>query len=201
MTTELETDLAAGRRRLQKRLRAGTRESHAALEAALPIARPGAGLVEYRDHLRYLIGFHEPIEARLRGVRGLEHILPDMPRRWKSAALGRDLGRFAQGPRVPAGDLPELLTGPQAMGVVYVLEGAILGARTLLPKLRESGVIPGPVGSSYLDGYGCETTAMWARVCDALDEIDPGECDEVVRLAAATFDSLRDWRTRWETLI
>lgn len=184
---------------LRHRLRLETRAAHAALEAVLPIAGDRIDLEIYRDHLRFLLGFHQPVEGRLKAIRELEARVPDLARRWKSPSLRHDLRLAGDQEHTPlAEDFPRPGTPPQALGVLYVLEGATLGARSLLPRLHREGVLPGPLGSTYLDGYGSDSAAMWNGFCQALDRVEDVHADEVVSWAATTFESLRSWRREWQ---
>ena len=187
----------------RKRLKLGTQECHLRLEARLPITGPKVGLAEYRDHLEYLAGFHAWIEKRLCAVRNLRRRVPDLDLRWKAPKLRRDLGWDVD---EPSGDArlagknsqPRLDTVADALGVLYVLEGASLGARSLLATLRRQAVVPGPVGCEYLEGYGGGTRSMWNRFCGYLEET-PAEAVEPTLVAArSTFSALVDWRERWE---
>lgn len=181
------------KKKLRQRLRLETRAAHLALERRLPIAQGAPSGATYRAHLQFLLGFHEPLEARLRRVPGLPEAVPDLRRRWKTAALRADLG--ADGTRAGAADtfIPAPSSPSQALGVLYVTEGATLGARVLLPRLRASGVVPGPLGTRYLAGYGERSGAMWHELCRRFDATDRTEADEVVMWACHCFERLHDW--------
>lgn len=183
---------------LARRLRHETRDAHVALESVLPIAKREVSIADYRDHLRFLLSVHDPLESRLRRVPSLDRALPDLTQRFKTDKLRRDLGGASDGPRPGDGLLPEPQTAVQALGVLYVLEGATLGARTLVPALGTRGVIPGPVGTTYLRGYGARTSVMWKRLGDALDHVPPSRADEVVSWARTMFASLLAWRRQWD---
>jgi heme oxygenase len=166
----------------------------------LPITRADVTLSEYRDHLRFLISFHEPMESRLRQVDGLDGALPDLSQRWKTGSLRCDLGHFANGPRPSPRNLPDPRSIPQALGTLYVLEGATLGARALLHRLHKTGLIPGEIGSAYLSGYGPSTSEMWATVCATFALVPEREADQLISSAMQTFMSLLTWRRQWEQL-
>lgn len=182
----------------RQRLRAATRSAHAALEARLPIAAGGLRLDDYRDHLRFLLGFHEPLETGLRDTEGLRDAVPDIDRRLKSAVLRADLADADNGRRASPAQVPAPRSAAQALGVLYVTEGATLGARTLLPRLRVAGVVPGPVGTRYMNGYGQASGAMWRRLCRTLDELSGDAAEESIDWANQTFARLLAWRSDWE---
>ncbi len=181
---------------VRARLRDATRPLHRALESALPLGRGCVDRDSYRDHLRFLLSFHEPVERHLQANVELIEALPDLQARLKTTLLRDDLGAEAQCPRPPRVPIPR--TRPQGLGVVYVLEGATLGARVLLPRLRRAGVVPGPVGCRYLSGGGSGGSAPWQRLCHVLERLPRGESAETVAWAELTFRSLLVWRRRWE---
>ena len=185
---------------LHGRLRRETQNLHNTLEAMLPVAGPAPTLDDYRDHLRFLLGFHHPLESHLHRVPGLDRALPDLDRRTKSAALRRDLGPWASVPMAPPDQVPEPRSVPQALGTLYVLEGATLGARAILPILRRRGILPGPVGDEYLRGHGAETRRRWQGFLEVLADGDNDHADEVVGWAKTTFTALASWRRTWEGL-
>ncbi len=165
----------------------------------MPISRPDPDVRTYLDHLRYLLGFHEPVEQDLRQVEGLSRTLPDVDRRWKTESLRKDLGQLAgEGPRVAPDRRPRAKSVPEALGVLYVLEGATLGARTLLPILRRGSVLSGPAGMAYLSGYGADTARMWAGLSAVLNRVGPQDAEVVLDWATATFEALLAWRRDWE---
>lgn len=185
---------------LHRRLRAETGSRHQALEDALPITRDWARAGVYRDHLRYLLAFHEGVEPALHALAPLRGALPDLDTRRKAPLLRADLGCWAGGPRPAPARLPQPRALADGLGVLYVMEGATLGARTLLPRLRAAGVVPGAIGQRYLRGYGGDTAARWKRVLAALGAVPAAVHDDVVRGAVATFDALHAWRREWEAL-
>lgn len=183
---------------LRHRLRRETQAAHATLEKRLPIAGASPGICEYQDHLSFLLGFHEPLEETLRTLPDMARLLPDIGDRWKSSALRHDLAGADVGVRAPDDCVPCPRSCWQALGVVYVTEGATLGARSLLPRLRRAGIVPGPVGTRYLDGYGAHSAVMWKRLCQTLDATPEAEATEVVDWAELTFERLNQWRDQWE---
>lgn len=181
----------------RERLRTATRAAHAALEARLPVSGAAPGLDDYRDHLGFLLGFHEPLETALQNHDAYGDAVPDLSRRFKSASLRADLGQFDTQHRARGDRVPVPRRTAELMGVLYVIEGATLGARSLLPRLRAAGVVPGPIGTRYLRGYGAQSAAMWRRFCDRLNGLSASEADEAVEWAHQTFDRLDAWRSDW----
>lgn len=180
-------------------LRRETRPAHEALEARLPIAGERPDEAVYEDHLKFLLGFHAPVERALQHVAGLATRVPQLLLRYKTASLCADLGGRDSGVRAPIEDVPRPRSPAAAFGVLYVLEGSTLGARSLLPRLRRCGAIPAGVGTRYFEAYGTRTGEMWRTFCIALDGLDSLQANRALRAAEATFEALSAWRDRWET--
>lgn len=197
-TARLRRSVGLVERGLRQKLREKTRDAHQALEALLPISSAAPDAVIYADHLRFLLSFHEPVERRLRRLAALRRMVPDIDRRWKSPLLRRDLADAVSWPRPDETLLPDPRTPAAGLGVLYVLEGATLGARTLLPGLRAAGVLPGPLGGAYLEAYGSASGSMWRRFCELLERL-PGDLDDEVAAAAVeTFEAMIAWRREWD---
>ncbi len=109
-------------------LRDATTPDHRALDASLaPLLGKEAG---YRA---FLIGSGEalfPLEAAL-SQAGVEALLPDWPRRARSAALRKDLADLDAHETCLPIDLPAFSSPPSLYGALYVLEGSRLGAKAL----------------------------------------------------------------------
>ncbi|MCA8971275.1 MAG: biliverdin-producing heme oxygenase [Planctomycetes bacterium] len=177
-------------------LRASTKALHDSLEQCLPISGDAVDVAVYRQHLSFLLGFHAPLETRLANNDALRARLPDLELRFKTALLTADLGADSEtADRAMA--LPDCSTSARALGVLYVLEGASRGAAVLLRRLLRDGIVPGPVGTSYLEGYGATQAAMWTTFCEALEAIPPDERDEARAGAIETFEAMsQSWHAR-----
>jgi heme oxygenase len=183
-------------------LRAATWPSHQRLEKRIDVKSRFTTLTGYRAHMENLWGFCASIESSL-AVDAFGDALPDYPSRRKLSLLAQDLevlGLSAAAisglPRSP--DLPDLSTTAAAFGCVYVLEGASLGGRTLLPVVESRlGLVP-LRGAAFLASYGDAVSAMWVRFGAALD----AWCHDGVRrksaenAAVATFEALERWLCR-----
>lgn len=183
---------------LLRRLKLDTQPEHVAIEQSVRFLDAGAPLSLYRDYLGQLLGFYEPIEVLLADLcRGAE--LLSVEQRKKAhliahdlRALGLDAAQIAGLPRCQAQELPQIAGLQQALGCLYVLEGATLGGRYVHHRL--SLLFPGVIGrsSSFLRCYGSETRARWLEFGHALTRYaeDP---DQIVHSARATFRALHRW--------
>jgi heme oxygenase len=180
-------------------LRVATWSAHQRLDRHLDVNTRFSSLAGYRTHLERMWGFCAGIEARMdRQVFG--DALADYDARRKLPLLARDLVALGtepesvpQLPRCQA--LPPCPDAASAFGCLYVLEGATLGGRALLPLVQERlGLSPGS-GAAFLASYGTEVTAMWRRFGAALDAWCnvPERQARAGEAAVATFDALHGW--------
>jgi heme oxygenase (biliverdin-IX-beta and delta-forming) len=191
-------------RSLLAALRAATRSAHERLEAALPLTDPGLTLEAYRSIVEALYGYYAPLEARLaRVAEGSAGGLP-IHGREKLGRLRGDLKALgATDASVDAlplcGAVPEVSTPGAAFGCLYVVEGATLGGRVIVRRLRDRLGLGPTTGAAFFDGYGVETGAMWASFCEQL-VASPWERAETLAAAVATFVELEGWLRKRGTL-
>jgi heme oxygenase len=116
-------------------LRNATSEIHERLDRAVGDFQ---GLPGYAAYLRGLIGFRGPMEAGLAAVAWPSHWA------WRPTLIGADLAADAADLRLPPRleqSPPDLPQGPSALiGMLYVLEGAILGSRLLCKRAERLGL-------------------------------------------------------------
>lgn len=187
-------------------IRCRTRNLHVAVESKLPLLRPDVSESDYRRYVAMMLGFHRPLEHRVRLAIADQERASLEPQRWKTPLLTDDLAALS-GPAAAeqVRDCLELpaLGGPGAvLGCLYVLEGATLGGQVLLRHLSRS--LPGPLAaaSRYLRCYGEETGRNWRAFTARLEAHDDGAgtTGEMVTAAAATFAALLTWMDEWETV-
>ena len=180
-------------------LRAATWSSHQRLEKRLDVKARFTQRVAYRGHLERMWGFCAALEQSLE-PESFGGSLPDYESRRKLSlltqdllALGRDMDAVSSLARCQAwfvGSDPAA-----AFGCVYVLEGATLGGRTLLPLVESRLGLDARHGASFLASYGDNVCAMWRDFGVALDAwcytAERQSC--AVQGAVATFDALADW--------
>ena len=197
---------------LLDRLKAQTRAEHVAMEGALDLMRDDLLLADYRRLLEQYFAFYAPVETQLAGVLvavplgGLE-----FETRRKLPLLRADLAALGG----PAADtlavcdaLPPLHTPAQAMGCLYVLEGATLGGMVIGRHVQRTLGLTPDCGARFFHGSGARTAEMWRAFRAALAEFaadadaDAPEAaanataDAVVESANETFRSLRHWCMR-----
>jgi heme oxygenase len=180
-------------------LRAATWPSHQRLEKRIDIKARLATVSSYREHIERMWGFYVSIEARLAsGVFGdwitdyaARHKAPLLER--DILALGADSSVFEVLPRCAF--LPACNDPQAAFGCAYVLEGATLGGRILLPLVETRLGLTASHGATFLDSYGSAVGDMWHRFEHALELCCPTEQyrNRAAESAAATFSALELW--------
>jgi len=180
-------------------LRLATWPSHQRLERHLDIKSRFADLAAYKAHIEQMWGFCAALEQAL-SQEYFGAVLADYERRRKAPILAQDLAALGVTQRTLAG-LPRCAAIPSwndaagALGCVYVLEGASLGGRTLLPVVERQLGLRACSGAAFLASYGEEVGAMWRKFGSSVD----AWCDtaerraRATRAAVATFDALSLW--------
>jgi heme oxygenase len=180
-------------------LRSGTWDSHLRLEKRLDVKNRFTDSHAYRSHLEKMWGFCAALERRL-GREAFAGALEDYDRRRKLPLLTRDLialGAHADDvTELPYCDcVPEFHDPAGAFGCAYVLEGATLGGRSLLPLVQSRLGLSVARGAAFLASYGDEVDSMWSGFRAALEAwcVAPARRLRAVHAAIATFDSLDRW--------
>lgn len=179
-------------------LRTATWSSHQRLEKRLDVRARFSSLDAYRRHLEQMWGFCAMLESRVAVF--LKRDLADFDSRRKSPLLRRDLIVLGASPACiealpQTPDLPACAETAQAFGCMYVLEGATLGGRTLLPVVESRLGLTAAHGAAFLASYGETVVSMWRSFGAALDAwcATPERSERAAATAVATFDSLERW--------
>ena len=181
------------------RLRTATEAHHRAIESSI-------GLAASEDaHRRMIAAFHGficPWEQELGRLR-CEPIQALILSRLKTHRLAADLQSFGltihEIALLPVCmDLPDLSTCSNALGSMYVLEGATLGGQIISRHCERVLGLSDGIGYSYFQGYQGETGAMWRAFGETVEEHSSASAnDAIVQSACDTFDKLHAWlRTR-----
>ncbi len=159
---------------------------------------------EYTRLLMLLYGFYAPLEARLAtfdaqwAVCGI-----DFERRRKIPMLERDLlalgiaaSEIAALPRCT--HLPQIQSFPQAIGVIYVMEGSTLGGRMISHHLMSHLGIKPEQGAAFFTSYANEIGVMWKELGTRINtyaeqQLQPDDRAAMILSAQAVFQTLDDW--------
>lgn len=192
---------------LREALRVATRAEHKALEAQ-PLMRrllsPELTLVEYGQILRAQRAYYRDLEPALWPLeRQLRERFPDVGYRYHSrlASLEQDC-RTLQLPddhdiRTGTSWRPPLDSAEEALGVLYVLEGASQGGRVIARALSRSLGLDRGNGADFF--YCHVTQDGWTRLCPWLTSIPlDATWHRALTGAQATFNGLKAHFDHWQ---
>jgi len=180
-------------------LRATSWPRHQRLEKRLNVKHRFTSRDAYSAHLALMWGFCAGLERSL-DPHAMHLALEDFGARSKLPLLERDLTVLGFDTAAIAG-LPVCPGFPaesdiaSAFGSLYVLEGATLGGRTLLPLVHGNLGYSAESGAAFLASYGEAVGMMWQRFGAALESW----CCSAERKARAadaatlTFARLEHW--------
>jgi heme oxygenase len=184
---------------IHHKLKAATRESHASLEATLPLLDPALTRTTYRQLLEKFFGFYAPLEAAMADI-GPKALRAEVLRRSKSRwlvqdliALDYDLESIAGLPRCH--HLPELRHSHQVLGALYVVEGATLGGMLITQRLKHTLGEEAERCSRFFQSYGAEVRPMWDACLTLLAQAasEPGAERQLTRSSCDTFHCFEQW--------
>lgn len=177
------------------RLKRETWPQHVTIERQIDLKRVCGSRTAYAGHLARLYGFYQPLEAALWDAEAVRKAGLGNERS-KTPLLLRDLRTLGVDMRV----LPLCRALPphddaQALGCLYVLEGASLGGQVITRLVQERLGIGPDDGGAFFYGYGGETAAMWESFRASLEGYaqNPERQEAIIGSARATFDSLGSW--------
>jgi heme oxygenase len=190
MSTDVSAAVAPRRASILERLRRDTAASHARAEAAVKLLHHDVTLADYRAYLSGTARVHAVMAPIIAGDVGLVTMLPDLYARLDRglSALADLTAMGAESP--PAFDLAtDRFASPGArLGALYVLEGASLRGRVLLPRIHMR--FGDDVPTTFLAGYGDATGRMWKSFTLVLETIGIGyPLRDIVMGASSCFDA------------
>ncbi len=182
-------------------LRDRTRLLHEQVERTVAVSTRLRSVQLYGELVARFYGFYLPFEERLAQVDGYAALGLDFAARRKTHLLRDDLTRLGMSPAyidsLPrCHELPAVTVLADALGCLYVLEGATLGGRIICREAENAlGVLPGR-GCSFWASYGERVGEMWKDFCRILERYaaaTPGETERIITAAAGTFTCLDRW--------
>ena len=189
---------------LLQRLRNATQVAHLELERALPLMHKDLSLHSYTELLLRFHSLYAPLERRFTSqASALATLGIDLSARRKSDWLLADLRTLRAGAPSPACEraaaLPSVDNVWQAMGCLYVTEGATLGGQIIARHLRRRFNLEAQSGARFFASYGGQTGRMWRQYLAALTRCDisgaasQGDVaiSQLVAAAAALFATFR----------
>jgi heme oxygenase len=181
-----------------QRLREATREAHARIEGSLTLLDPKLTRQSYLSIIEAFFGFYVVVEPRVLHAAGAHAADIELGRRGKVSLLRIDLQTLGKTTiEIEAlrrcVELPLAVTPSQALGVLYVLEGATLGGQVIGRNLGAALGLGATNGAAFFAGYGDETRAMWKRFSEHVDRSGALDSEMVIASAVDTFEKLRSW--------
>ena len=180
-------------------LKIATARLHARAESAMPTLDELTSLDRYVRCLSDLHGFYAAWEPAVWATPGVSAVVPDGDARRKTPLLARDLRALGQPVDclVRDGEAPTALrmSCGEALGALYVLEGATLGGRVIMRHIAEPLGLPVDAGLSFFHGYGERTGPMWSAFgCSLQRWADAGGSQEAaVAGATSCFTAFESW--------
>lgn len=185
---------------VHQELRDATAAPHRTLEKRLPFVSPDLDKDLYLRLLKAYYGFYSTLERQLDQVADLD--ASSLIGRHKVAALIQDLHMLGLTHEQISGleachELPPLSNRLQALGVMYVMEGATLGGQVLSRIVKGKLSIDSQNGGAFLDVYGSTAGQKWRGFLSMLSVVDdPLHRAQVVESALLTFSSFERWLER-----
>ncbi|WP_346236400.1 biliverdin-producing heme oxygenase [Niabella insulamsoli] len=165
-------------------LKKETAPLHEALEKTLfskDIFSGAFDLEKYRLVLHINFVVHEVLEPQLFAALG-PHAAPlSLAARSKSEALQKDMQQAGLDVNIDQNMVPpapRFDTPAQALGGLYVLEGATLGGRVIVKHLKQQDIFS-TTPFFYYNVYAAETGTYWTSFLDVLNQANEAP-DEVV---------------------
>ena len=180
-----------------ERLRAETRTLHEELERRVDIMTRLNDLASYRELLEAFYGFYQPTEASLARLVQSQMVGLDFEPRRKAGLLEGDLLALGREPAEVAtcGKLVMLNSVEEALGCMYVLEGATLGGQIIRRQVAERLGLNTSNGCGFFGSYGDRVGEMWKEfrqaVIEHADRIE--RQDAIVVAAKETFAMFGAW--------
>ena len=182
------------------RLRTATADDHRRVEAQLDLMDPALDRDRLTSAVSALHAFWAAAEeglARWAGRCPDDAARLDWPQRRRAHVYEADLRALGAAPAAERPELPGVQDTDEALGRMYVLEGATLGGAFIDRHLSDLPALTG-VRLRAFTPYGERTGAMWHayRRAARAHTTGAGDADRVVRAACDTFAALASWVAR-----
>ncbi|MEM8966540.1 MAG: biliverdin-producing heme oxygenase [Bacteroidota bacterium] len=154
------------------RLKEATWEQHKATEKLLFPDKnwTSLSLADYSQFLQIQYVFHQQAEQQVDTALSakLKEKL-NWPERRKLGWIESDLGEI--GVDIPTGFTNDVakLSEEEALGLLYVTEGSMLGGRMIEKVLQNNRQVAPHTSFHFLSGYGANTSTHWKSFLDTLE--------------------------------
>ena len=183
------------------RLKERTSSLHEKIERTVDLPGRLQSLDSYSKLLARFYGFYRPLEQSLISLNGFSGLGLDLEGRLKTRFLVADLHSLGFSERslgeLPmCAKIPYVSDLPDALGCLYVLEGATLGGQIVRKQVRELHGLGATTGCSFFSSYGDQIRQMWSEFCQVLTIYDvkhPEHAEQILATAEETFGRLEEW--------
>lgn len=154
----------------------------------------------YKDVLKTFYGFYYPFEQKLENVEEWKNHDFDLKRRRKSQMLIEDMKKLGISDDEikdikMCEKLPKMDNLADALGCMYVVEGATLGGQIVANKINEVLGFDGDNGASFFSSYKENLRPMWKEFSDFINKYsdDTNITDPIVDASDETYHRFNDW--------
>lgn len=176
-------------------LKIHTKKAHVELEQLMiPLIRSVSTPSQYLQLLKVFYTFYAPLEKRLSKVPGINNLTGDIQLR-KADSLYNDIMAIEASPVDVSfcSDLPECTNLSRACGIMYVLEGSVLGGSVIANMISDKMPRNASLPFSFFLYYGDQAKMMWSLFKAKLDSMDNLSRSDVLSAARETFVLFGRW--------
>ena len=173
---------------LSTQIKEDTKDAHLQLEKiVVNHLKKVRSETDYAILLRYFYAYFTTLERTIAPFV-TESILADFSTRRKADRLADDILALGESiENLPVVKMPEINSGADAMGALYVMEGSVMGGSIIIGMLQKYGITK---GFEFFSGYGPATGKMWAEFIDALNQfVNTEQQQQAIETAKITFSN------------
>lgn len=184
-----------GRLTHSEALKTHTRDVHIQLEQMLiPLIQSVSTRTQYAELLKIFYTFYAPVEQRLSGVSGIENLIAGIQLR-KADSLKKDITALeatTDGLSL-CDDLPRCTNLSHAFGIMYVLEGSVLGGKSIAHIVTKKLPADTSLPFSFFLHYGDDAKTTWDQFKAKLDSTENLSTPALLAAATDTFILFNQW--------
>lgn len=154
----------------------------------------------YKDVLKVFYGFYKPFEQKLESLEDWKNYDFDLHKRRKSELLVNDMKSLGvtdeEINNLPMNDnLPQMNNLGQALGAMYVIEGATLGGQIVASKINDALGYDADNGVAFFNSYRQDLRPMWKEFSDFINKYseDNNITDPIVDASDETYHRFNEW--------
>lgn len=156
---------------------------------------------QYKTVLKTFYGFYKPFEEKLEKVEGINELGLDLENRRKINYLLEDMKSLGiteteinEIKMAKDDDLPPLNNLANALGSMYVIEGATLGGKMVGAQLKDIFSFNGN-GTGFFLSYGEQVKPRWAKFIEIINKYaqETNTDGQIVDASHAAYFKFNDW--------